>query len=46
MQAIMANTRGLSVLAGVGLDRVLGLVAVTGALLAGGWLCMVVLAIG
>lgn len=45
MRDVMTNSLGLSVLAALHLDRVMALAAVSGALLAGGWLCMAALAI-
>lgn len=45
MQMIVTNAKGLSVLAAIHADRVLALAAVSGAMLAGGWLCMVALAL-
>lgn len=43
MQAKMANEQGLSILAVLNVDRVLGLAAVTAALAAGAWLCSLTL---
>ncbi len=43
MQTIITNARGLSVLAVLNVDRVLGLAAVAAALAAGAWLCTITL---
>jgi hypothetical protein len=45
MQTILESQKGLSVLASIHVDRVITLAAVGGALFAGGWLCMVALAL-